>query len=180
MPTKHLATRIRAKISTEPCGLITPGPQTFSASLSGFAYLGNSNATVLTGSGLADVNWNRYGIAAHLRYKMFDLHGMYTSTAFAHVPTAMANFDKSASGLSVALDTYVTTHTLLSLRYDNMDAAVISVSTSQSFLGMGSNSTCGPTWPCSLETISTCDGQKTATRQPVIYDTPFSGIDIAY
>ncbi len=110
----------------------------FSASLSGFAYLGNSNATVLTGSGLADVNWNRYGIAAHLRYKMFDLHGMYTLDRIAHVPTAtLANFDKSASGLSVALDTYVTTHTLLSLRYDNMDAGGdLSQRTSQSFLGM--------------------------------------------
>ncbi len=110
----------------------------FSASLSGFAYLGNSNATVLTGNGLADVNWNRYGIAAHLRYKMFDLHGMYTLDRIAHVPTAtLANFDKSASGLSVALDTYVTSRTLLSLRYDNMDAGGdLSQRSSQSFAGM--------------------------------------------
>ncbi len=110
----------------------------FSASLSGFAYLGNSNATVLTGFGLADVNWNRYGIAAHLRYKMFDLYGMYTLDRIAHVPTAgLANFDKSASGLSVALDTYVTNRTLFSLRYDNMDAGGdLSQRTSQSFAGM--------------------------------------------
>lgn len=110
----------------------------FSASLSGFAYLGNSNATVLTGTGLADVNWNRYGIAAHLRYKMFDLYGMYTLDRIAHVPTAaLANFDTSASGLSVALDTYVTDRTLLSLRYDSMDAGGdLSQRTSQSFAGM--------------------------------------------
>lgn len=110
----------------------------FSASLSGFAYLGNSNATVLTGTGLADVSWNRYGIAGHLRYKMFDLYGMYTLDRIAHVPTAaLANFDKSASGLSVALDTYVTERTLVSLRYDNMDAGGdLSQRSSQSFAGM--------------------------------------------
>lgn len=110
----------------------------FSASLSGFAYLGNSNATVLTGTGMADVNWHRYGIAAHIRYKMFDLYGMYTLDRIAHVPTAaLAAFDPSASGLSVALDTYVTDRTLLSLRYDHMDAGGdLSQRTSQSFAGM--------------------------------------------
>ena len=35
----------------------------FSASLSGFAYLGNSNAAVLDGTRTTDVNWNRYGAA---------------------------------------------------------------------------------------------------------------------
>lgn len=110
----------------------------FSASLSAFAYLGNSNATVLTGAGQADVNWHRYGMAAHVRYKMFDLYGMYTLDRIAHVPTAaLANFDTSASGLSVALDTYVTDRTLLSLRYDNMDAGGdLSQRTSQSFAGV--------------------------------------------
>lgn len=109
-----------------------------SASLSAFAYLGNSNATVLTGAGQADVNWHRYGMAAHVRYKMFDLYGMYTLDRIAHVPTAaLANFDTSASGLSVALDTYVTDRTLLSLRYDNMDAGGdLSQRTSQSFAGV--------------------------------------------
>ena len=110
----------------------------FSASLSGFAYLGNSNATVLTGTGQTDVNWHRYGIATHVRYKMFDLYGMYTLDRIAHVPTAaLTNFDTSASGLSVALDTYVTNRTLISLRYDNMDAGGdLSQRTSQSFAGI--------------------------------------------
>ena len=110
----------------------------FSASLSGFAYLGNSNATVLTGTGQTDVNWHRYGIATHVRYKMFDLYGMYTLDRIAHVPTAaLTNFDTSASGLSVALDTYVTNRTLFSLRYDNMDAGGdLSQRTSQSFAGI--------------------------------------------
>ncbi len=109
----------------------------FSASLSGFAYLGNSNATILTGTGQADVNWHRYGIAAHVRYKMFDLYGMYTLDRIAHMPTAaLTSFDTSASGLSLALDTYVTNRTLLSLRYDHMDAGGdLSQRTSQSFAG---------------------------------------------
>ena len=176
MPTKHLATRIRAKISTEPCGLITPVRKLFRKSV---------RICVPRQQQCNRPHWKRpgrrelesHGIAAHLRYKMFDLHGMYTLDRIAHVPMRpWPTLTKSASGLSVALDTYVTTHTLLSLRYDNMDAGGdLSQRTSQSFLECRSNSTCGPTWPCSLETISTCDGQKTATRQPVIYDTPFRG-----
>jgi len=110
----------------------------FSASLSGFAYLGNSNAAVFDGTRNVDVNWNRYGVAAHVRYKMFDLHGMYTLDRIKHVPSvALANFDTSASGLTVALDTYVTNSTLLSLRYDNMDAGGdLTQRTPQSFAGI--------------------------------------------
>ena len=110
----------------------------FSASLSGFAYLGNSNATVFDGTRTVDVNWNRYGAAAHLRYKMLDFHGMYTLDRIKHVPTAaLSNFDTTASGVTVALDAYVTNRTLLSLRYDNMDAGGdLTQRTSQSFAGM--------------------------------------------
>ena len=63
---------------------------------------------------------------------------MYTLDRLDHVTTAgLANFAKSASGLSVALDTYVTNRTLFSLRYDNMDAGGdLSQRTSQSFAGM--------------------------------------------
>lgn len=110
----------------------------FSGSLSGFAYLGNSNATVFDGTRNVDVNWNRYGAAAHLRYKMLDLYGMYTLDRIKHVPTAaLANFDSSASGVTVTLDAYVTNRTLLSLRYDNMDAGGdLTQRASQSFVGM--------------------------------------------
>ena len=110
----------------------------FSASLSGFAYLGNSNATVFDGTRNVDANWNRYGAAAHLRYKMLDLHGMYTLDRITHAPTAaLSNFDTTASGVTVALDAYVTNRTLLSLRYDNMDAGGdLTQRTSQTFAGM--------------------------------------------
>lgn len=95
----------------------------FSASMTGFAYIGNSNAMVFDGTNNANVNWNRYGIAGHARYKMVDLYGMYTMDHIGHLPSAVsATFDKTASGLSLAADAYVTNQTLLSLRYDHMDA----------------------------------------------------------
>ena len=109
----------------------------FSASLSGFAYIGNSNATIFDGTRNVDVNWNRYGVAAHARYKMLDLHGMYTMDRIKHVPaTALASFDKTASGLTIAADAYVTDRTLVSLRYDSMDAGGdVTQRVSQSFVG---------------------------------------------
>lgn len=95
----------------------------FSASMTGFAYIGNSNAMVFNGTNNADVSWNRYGIAGHARYKMVDVYGMYTMDHIRHLPSAVsASFDKTASGLSIAADAYVTNQTLLSLRYDHMDA----------------------------------------------------------
>jgi hypothetical protein len=110
----------------------------FSASLSGFAYIGNSNATVFDGTNNVDVNWNRYGVSAHARYKMLDLYGMYTMDRLTHVPpAALANFDKTASGLTIAADAYVTDRTLISLRYDHMDAGgEITQRSSQSFIGL--------------------------------------------
>lgn len=95
----------------------------FSASMTGFAYIGNSNAMVFDGANNTNVSWNRYGIAGHARYKMLDLYGMYTMDYVRHLPSAVsATFDKTASGLSVAADVYMTNQTLLSVRYDQMDA----------------------------------------------------------
>ncbi|MBH0199074.1 MAG: hypothetical protein HP497_06585 [Nitrospira sp.] len=109
-----------------------------SASLSGFAYLGNSNATIFDGSNNVDVNWHRYGIAAHLRYKMMDLYGMFTLDQINQVPSTMvANFDRTASGLTIAADAYVTDRTLVSVRYDSMDAGGDRTQrVSQSFVGL--------------------------------------------
>ena len=106
--------------------------------MSGFAYIGNSNATIFDGTNNIDVNWNRYGVATHARYKMLDLYGMYTMDRIKHVPTAvLANFDKTASGLTIAADTYVTDRTLVSLRDDNMDAGGdVTQRVSQSFVGL--------------------------------------------
>ncbi len=53
------------------------------------------------------------------------------------MPTAvLTNFDKTASGLTIAADTYVTDRTLVSLRYDSMDAGGdMTQRVSQSFVG---------------------------------------------
>jgi hypothetical protein len=110
----------------------------FSASVTGFAYIGNSNAMVFDGTNSANVNWNRYGVAAHARYKMVDVYGMYTMDQLKHVPSAvLANFDKTASGFTVAADAYVTNQTLVSLRYDSMDAGGdLTQRASQTFVGL--------------------------------------------
>lgn len=110
----------------------------FSASLTGFAYIGNSNAMVMNGTAMASVNWNRYGVAAHARYKMMDVYGMLTLDRVVHVPSSVsAGFDPSASGLTVAADAYVTSQTLLSVRYDHMDAGgELAQRASQSFVGL--------------------------------------------
>lgn len=110
----------------------------FSASITGFAYIGNGNAAIFDGANNVSVNWNRYGVAGHARFKMLDVHGMYTFDRINHIPTAaLASFDKSASGFTLAADTYLTNQTLLSLRYDNMDAGGERTQrTSQSFVGL--------------------------------------------
>ncbi len=106
----------------------------FSASLSGFTYFGNGNVRVRSGE---DVNWNRYGVAANVRYEMIDIYGLYTADRIARVPTALAaDFDATATGLTVAADAYVTSNTLLSVRYDHMDAGgELDQRSSQTFVG---------------------------------------------
>lgn len=109
----------------------------FSASLSGFAYLGNRNAAVFDGTRTVDANWSRYGIAAHARYRMVDVYGMFTVDRISGgTVSTVPNFDRTASGLSIAADTYVTNHTVLSIRYDHMDAGGdLTQRASQTFLG---------------------------------------------
>jgi hypothetical protein len=92
----------------------------FSANISGFVYHGNSNAKLQTQD---DVNWNRYGLSARATYKMFDVYAAFSIDKINKTPTALAGlFDTTATGLTIGADTYVTDKTLLSLRYDNLDA----------------------------------------------------------
>ncbi len=93
----------------------------FSASLSGFAYFGSNNAKVALNQ--ADVNWNRYGMAGTLRYKMVDLYGTFTIDRVTNLPQSLeATFDATATGTTVEADVLVTDRLLLSLRYDHLDA----------------------------------------------------------
>ncbi len=92
----------------------------FSANISGFVYHGNSNAKLQTQD---DVNWNRYGLSARATYMMFDVYAAFSIDKINKTPTAFAGlFDTTATGLTIGADTYVTDKTLLSLRYDNLDA----------------------------------------------------------
>ncbi|MFO0705736.1 MAG: hypothetical protein U0412_02680 [Nitrospira sp.] len=155
----------------------------FSGSLSGFAYIGNSNALVSNGTGTADVNWNRYGIAAHARYKMVDLSGLFTIDRISHVPVATrTSFDRTASGLSIAADTYVTDRTVVSFRYDNMDAGGdLTQRASQTFLGgqikhyLRSNIALYARNDFNLRTAG--DGSAAARN---LRNAAFAGVDVAY
>jgi hypothetical protein len=107
----------------------------FSANISGFVYQGNSNAKVETQQ---DVNWNRYGVSARATYKMVDVYAAFAIDKINNTPTALAGlFDSTASGLTIGADTYVTSKTLVSLRYDNLDAGgMLDQRISSSFIGV--------------------------------------------
>ncbi len=107
----------------------------FSASMSGFVYQGNSNAKVWTQE---DVNWNRYGLSARATYQMIDVYAAYSVDKINKTPTGVAGlFDSTATGLTIGADTYVTSQTLVSLRYDNLDAGgMLAQRTSASFIGV--------------------------------------------
>ena len=91
----------------------------FAASVSGMGYLGNSNAKLSTQQ---DVNWHRYGVAANVRYRMVDLYGAYVIDRITGLPVGTTDFDATASGLTVQADVLVSDRTLLSARYDQLDA----------------------------------------------------------
>lgn len=94
--------------------------QNFSANISGFVYHGNSNAKLQTQE---DVNWNRYGLSARATYKMVDVYAAFSVDKINKTPTSVAGlFDATATGLTIGADTYVTDKTLVSFRYDNLDA----------------------------------------------------------
>ena len=107
----------------------------FSANISGFVYQGNSNAKVQSQD---DVNWNRYGLSARATYKMLDLYAAFAIDKINKTPTAVSGlFDSTATGLTIGADTYVTNKTLVSFRYDNLDAGgMLDQRTSASFIGV--------------------------------------------
>ncbi len=107
----------------------------FSATFSGFVYHGNSNAKVQTQE---DVNWHRYGVSGRATYQMLDLYAAYAVDRINHVPSGVSGaFDATATGLTIGADAYVTNETLLSLRYDNLDAGgILEQRKSATFIGL--------------------------------------------
>jgi hypothetical protein len=109
--------------------------QNFSASLSGFLYHGNSNVRLQTQE---NVNWNRYGVSARVSYKMVDAYAAFSIDQISNLPVAAGPlFDKTATGLTLGVDAYVTSKTMASLRYDNLDAGgMLNQRMSTSFLSI--------------------------------------------
>ena len=107
----------------------------FAANVSGFAYIGNSNAKVLS---MDDVNWNRYGVSARATYKMIDLYAAFAIDKINKTPASVAGlFDSTATGLTIGADAYVTDRALLSVRYDNLDAGgMLDQRKSTTFIGV--------------------------------------------
>ena len=85
-----------------------------------------------------DVNWNRYGLSARATYNMVDVYAAFAVDKINKTPTALAGlFDSTATGLTIGADTYVTDKTLVSLRYDNLDAGgMLDQRMSASFIGV--------------------------------------------
>ncbi|MDH4083988.1 MAG: hypothetical protein OEV99_10605 [Nitrospira sp.] len=109
--------------------------QNFSANISGFIYHGNSNAKVQTQE---DVNWHRWGLSARATYKMVDVYAAYAVDKINKTPAALSGLlDSTATGLTIGADAYVTDRTLLSVRYDNLDAGgMLDQRKSSTFVGV--------------------------------------------
>ncbi len=69
---------------------------------------------------------------------MVDVYAAFAVDKINKTPTGLAGlFDSTASGLTIGADAYVTDRTLLSLRYDNLDAGgMLDQRVSASFIGV--------------------------------------------
>lgn len=68
------------------------------------------------------VDWLRYGVAANIKYRHFDLYGALIHDRIRDLPDGIAPFDDRAWGLSIQGDWLASDAWLLSLRYDHMNA----------------------------------------------------------
>lgn len=94
------------------------GERYLSGSVSALAQWGFE--TALVGDELID--WQRTGIAANLKYRIFDFYGALILDRIRGLPDGTAPFDDQASGFTMQADWLATDAWLLSLRYDRMDA----------------------------------------------------------
>ena len=152
----------------------------FSASLSGFVYHGNSNAKVQSQE---DVNWHRYGLSARATYQMVDVYAAYSVDRINRVPIGViGNFDATATGLTIGADTYVTNETLLSIRYDNLDAGgMLEQRQSATFLGLQAKQylrTNVAIFVRNDHNLRSADGGATATHN--LRNGFFAGIDLIF
>ena len=152
----------------------------FAANISGFIYQGNSNAQVQSHQ---DVNWNRYGVSTRATYKMVDVYAAFSVDRINQVPSGVTgNFDATATGETIGADTYVTNNTLLSLRYDNIDAGgMLDQRTSASFIGIQAKQylrTNVAIFVRNDSNLRKSDGGEAAARN--LRNAFFAGIDIVF
>lgn len=152
----------------------------FSANISGYVYRGNSNAKVQSQD---DVNWSRYGLSARATYKMVDVYAAFAIDKIDRTPVAVAGlFDSTATGLTIGADTYVTSQTLLSLRYDNLDAGgMLDQRKSATFVGLQAKHFLRANVSIFARhdvNVRKSEGGETAARN--LRNAFFSGIDIVF
>lgn len=103
----------------------------FSASLSGFGYFGQNNVVLMVPGPVlgapptpGDASVNQYGIQANIRFKMVDIYAAWSIDNVVRLPSGVTPgmFDKTATGISVAMDVRATDQLLFSTRYDYLDA----------------------------------------------------------
>jgi hypothetical protein len=149
----------------------------FSASLSAMGYLGNSNAKLGTQQ---DVNWSRYGVAANVRYQMVDLYGAFVIDRITNLPAGTTSFDATASGLTVQADVLATNRTLLSARYDNIDAGgVLAKRTSNSLIGFQAKQYVRPNIALSLREDVNVREERAGAERAFRHATMI-GLDVAF
>lgn len=98
------------------------GERYLSGSLSGLVYWGNDTGRIARREGSAEtvlVDWLRYGFAANVKYRLFDLYGAFIWDRLQGLPAeTRAALDEEAFGFTVEGDYLASDTLLLSARYD--------------------------------------------------------------
>lgn len=148
--------------------------------VSGFVFIGNGNAKVQAKD---DVNWNRYGVSARATYKMLDVYAGFAIDKINRVPSSVAGmFDSTATGLTIGADAYVTDRSLLSVRYDNLDAGgMLDQRKSTTFVGVQAKYYLRPNVAVFVRddvNIRKSEGGDPAGRN--LRNAFFAGVDVAF
>ena len=102
------------------------GEEYLSGSLSGLVYWGNDTGRIARTEGSTEtvlIDWLRYGFAANVKYRLWDLYGAFIWDRLQGLPAeTRAALDDEAFGFTVEGDTLVSDTLLLSVRYDQLHA----------------------------------------------------------
>lgn len=102
------------------------GERYLSGSLSGLIYWGNDTGRIARREGSTEtvlIDWLRYGLAANVKYRLFDLYGAFIWDRLQGLPAeSRAALDEGAFGFTFEADCLVSDALLLSVRYDQLHA----------------------------------------------------------